>query len=487
MTVHGSAIIVRFMKDFKWAASPFQVITARHYLDNPTMFPPKTRIVNLGRNYEYLGHAYYCSLLAEARQHRVIPSVRTLLELRTKRLYAPLLGDLEAVLAAACRRQEPPRPRFGIHIFFGHSDMPQFQRFGRRVYELFRAPILRVDVHRSEAHRIRSIRILDIDQLPEDLENLFEERLREFVRADWSSPRKEPTPRHMLAILHDPKAPLPPSNEQALRRFIRAGESMGLGVELVQRKDLSRLAEYDALFIRETTGLTDHTYQFAQRAEREGLVVIDDPASIMRCTNKVYLAELLRRRGIPTPKTLVVSRRHLPRVLDELPLPLILKIPDGSFSRGVHKVESRSQFEEVASRLLDDSDLILAQEFMYTQFDWRVGVLNGKALFVCQYHMARHHWQIVSHGPDGSARFGGFETFAVDDAPPEVVNTAVKAAALIGDGLYGVDLKQTDRGVFVIEINDNPSIDHGVEDRALKDKLYELIMQEFLRRLDRHW
>src|SRR3546814_1300736 len=97
--------------------------------------------------------------------------------------------------------------------------------------------------------------------------------------------------------------------------------------------------------------------------------------------------------------------------------------------------------------LLEDSDVILAQEYMYTDYDWRVGVLGGEPLFVCQYLMAPKHWQIVRHMADGKYDEGRFKTFAVEDAPPQVVDVAVKAARLIGDGLYGVDLKQNDKGV----------------------------------------
>ena len=48
--------------------------------------------------------------------------------------------------------------------------------------------------------------------------------------------------------------------------------------------------------IRETTSINNHTYRFAPKAWAEGMPVIDDPISMMRCTNKVYLWELLRRR-----------------------------------------------------------------------------------------------------------------------------------------------------------------------------------------------
>ena len=63
---------------------------------------------------------------------------------------------------------------------------------------------------------------------------------------------------------------------------------MGLGVELIGKGDFDQLAEYDALWIRETTRIDHHTYRFAKRAEQEGMPVIDNTTSIVRCTNKVY-------------------------------------------------------------------------------------------------------------------------------------------------------------------------------------------------------
>jgi glutathione synthase/RimK-type ligase-like ATP-grasp enzyme len=66
-----------------------------------------------------------------------------------------------------------------------------------------------------------------------------------------------------------------------------------------------------------------------------------------------------------------------------------------------------------------------------------------------------------------------------------VVKTALRAANLIGDGLYGVDIKQTKKGVVVIEVNDNPNLDAGIEDAVVKDGLYKRILEDFVRRLDR--
>ncbi|MBF3061311.1 RimK family alpha-L-glutamate ligase, partial [Pseudomonas aeruginosa] len=65
-----------------------------------------------------------------------------------------------------------------------------------------------------------------------------------------------------------------------------------------------------------------------------------------------------------------------------------------------------------------------------------------------------------------------------------VLELALEAAGRIGDGLYGVDLKQAGDKVLVIEVNDNPNIDAGIEDGQLGDELYRRILQAFVQRLE---
>jgi glutathione synthase/RimK-type ligase-like ATP-grasp enzyme len=128
---------------------------------------------------------------------------------------------------------------------------------------------------------------------------------------------------------------------------------------------------------------------------------------------------------------------------------------------------------------------VLAQKFLPTEFDWRVGVLAGEPLFVCQYRMARGHWQIIKHSADGSSREGSSRTFDIAQAPPEVIDLAVRAAKPIGQGFYGVDLKQTtDHGIVVMEVNDNPNLDHGVEDAVGKDEVWVKLLKWFIERFE---
>jgi len=103
--------------------------------------------------------------------------------------------------------------------------------------------------------------------------------------------------------------------------------SFPLDVEPITRRQLAELAGYDGLFIRETTSIDNHTYRFARRAWQEGMPVIDDPISMIRCMNKVFLMELMRSNQVPTPPTVMLAdQTDLPRAMDQLGLPLVVKI-----------------------------------------------------------------------------------------------------------------------------------------------------------------
>ena len=135
--------------------------------------------------------------------------------------------------------------------------------------------------------------------------------------------------------------------------------------------------------------------------------------------------------------------------------------------------------------LFNESMLLIAQEFMPTTFDWRVGIVDRQALFVCKYYMVNKHWQILKNDTGtGKSHEGKWETLSVEDAPRNVVRLALRAARLMGNGFYGVDIKQAGGKLHLIEINDNPSIESGVEDAVLKDALYATVMDVFLKRIE---
>ena len=483
-------LVVDDLRDWKPYYPSDDLVTADDYLFGDGRHAPAgTRVINLCRSYRYLSIGYYCSLLAEARKHRVIPTVRTINDLTRKAIYSLETDTLDEMLQRPMDRSGASREQGQtISIFFGEATDTRFAELGRQVFDAFTAPLLQVELRYRQRWRITALRTLGLPELNEAEETAFAAALDRFSGHVWRRPRSRRRYRYDLAILCDPEETLPPSNMRALKNFQRVGRGLGIDVDLITRRDFARLGEYDALFIRETTALTNHTYRFAKKAESEGMIVIDDPDSILRCTNKVYLSDLLSTHRIERPAGRILHRgRHadLAAAGAALGFPLVLKIPDGSFSRGVVRVEQPDALGPAAEQLFRRSDLILAQEFVPSDYDWRIGVLNGRAFYACQYFFPSGHWQIVQHGENGAFREGGARTIAASDAPRAVVRLAVKAAGLIGDGLYGVDVKQSGDRALVIEVNDNPNLDAGVEDGYLGDELYRLILEEFVRRLER--
>jgi glutathione synthase/RimK-type ligase-like ATP-grasp enzyme len=480
-------IVVDRRADFPWPAADRVVVTAKDFVTEAARrLPASSRIINLCRDYSYLGLGYYASLLAEARGQKVIPAVEVMLDLHWKRLLRIALPEVNELVRRTFRAEPTDQPPFRAMIFFGVADDPRLAVAARRIFELFRCPLLTVELKHKNGWYVAAIEPASLADVPPDDQPVFIEALDRYTRAAWRPGREAPpSARYSLAILHDPRERQPPSNAKALERFVRVGRQMGVDVALITRADYGRLLEFDALFIRETTALDHHTYRFARKAEAEGMPVIDDPQSILRCTNKIYLAELLQASGIPIPRTLILDRRRLGRVERELGFPAVVKIPDGSFSRGVFKVRDAAELRNRAEALFKDTDLIIAQEFMQTAFDWRIGVLDRTPLYACQYFMARNHWQIVKHEADGGPIEGKSRAVAIDAVPSAVVTAATRAASLIGRGLYGVDVKEMPAGAFVIEVNDNPNIDVGVEDTVLKDELYRAVISELIRRVEK--
>ncbi len=481
-------ILVDSDRDLSNADTPHKVMTTRDYLSRPQLFGnTKPNIINLARSYGYQGGGYYCSLLAEARGHRVIPSVEVIAELSRKTLYDRALPELQEALNRCLAKAGDALPAgpMKLLICFGQSQIAGLSPFARLLFDWFRVPIVRVAGMSDGRRQIDRISAVGINALSGEERGFFLEAMTQHTRGTWRDPKARVPAKYTLAVLIDPDEELAPSTQASLKHFARIAQRMSIEVEPIHKGDLDRLAEYDALFIRATTKIDNFTYRFARRAQQEGMPVIDDPQSMIRCTNKVYLAERLSAAGVPTPKTVVVQGlKDAEGLGDQVGWPVVLKIPDGSFSRGVFKCEDGATLKARLKSLLDESDLLIAQQFLPTAFDWRIGVLDGEALFACKYHMVKHHWQIVRHEAGKAPDEGRFTTVSLTDVPLGVVETAVKAARLMGDSLYGVDLKQTPDGVFVIEVNDNPDLNHGIEDVMEKDVVWEKLAKWYWDRLE---
>ena len=478
-------LIVRDPKRWPLSIRGVQVVAARRYLADPAYHKlPNARVFNLCQSYSYRSMGYYVSLLAAARGQRPEPDVNTIQDLKSPGLVRTMTEDLDDLIQKSLRTIA--HDEFTMSIYFGRTLAKRDRPLGVKLFGRFRIPLLRAEfVRRKGEWQIRAVRAIPASEVPRTHHDAVVEAAQEYFRRRFRIGRSSKTVRYHLAILHEPEEEEPPSDDVALRKFIRAAARHDMNAELITRDDSAHVGEYDALFVRATTNMNHYTYRMARAAVADGLAVMDDPLSIARCANKVYLAERMGLNKVPTPRTMVVYDDNVDAVIGELGLPVVLKQPDSAFSIGVVKVHDEASYRQKVEELLAKSDAVIAQAFTPTEFDWRVGVLDGKPLYACKYYMAKDHWQIMKWTPGKPTRYGRCETLAVKDAPRKVIQVAVKSARLIGDGLYGVDLKSAGKKVVVIEVNDNPNLNSGIEDRVLKNELYDRIIESFIRRIER--
>ena len=263
------------------------------------------------------------------------------------------------------------------------------------------------------------------------------------------------------------------------REVHRGRREQGFSVELIEREDFrSRRGVRRAAHPRDHGREPLHLPLSARRVAAEGWWSSTTPT-----------ASALHQQGLPRG----IARQAPPAIAQDGDLrraerlargrahrlPCVVKQPDGSFSNRRQEVrDARGLREGYPGALRAVGTGAAAQEFVPTPYDWRVGVLDGEPLYVCKYHMrgpladhqARRRWRARS--------ISAVETFPVGEAPEQVVQPR-QGRPRDRRGPLRRGHREVRGRPMVIEINDNPNIDHGYEDRVLGDELYPAIISYF--------
>ena len=478
-------IVVNHPKKWDLSLENAEIISAQDYLTNPRFSNiGKARIFNLCKDYSYQSNGYYVSLLAEARGHLAIPTVKNIVDLREPKLVKIVFGEFDDLIQKSLKNIKSQE--FTLSIYFGQNVAQKYKELSSMFFRHFQIPFLRVNFNFSSKWNIKSIRAISEAEIPsEHKESMLYFANQFFAKKRYDTPRPN-IAEFDLAILVQPQDPAPPSNSKALKKFIELAEKMNIYAEIVSPKDLSRLSAFDALFIRQSTEVNNDAYAFARKAQQEDIAIIDYPDAILKCCNKVFMAEALQNANLPTPKTVIVHKGNKNRVLEKTGLPVVLKSPDSTFSFGVKKANTEAEYADLVEAMLKKSELVIAQEFSPSEYDWRIGVLDDKPIFACRYYMAKGHWQIYNwNAKKKDDQDGNADCLPIENVPPKILEIALKSAKLMGKGLYGIDIKEVNGRAMVIEINDNPNIDFGVEDAYYGDQVYLDVLTALKNRIEK--
>jgi glutathione synthase/RimK-type ligase-like ATP-grasp enzyme len=264
----------------------------------------------------------------------------------------------------------------------------------------------------------------------------------------------------------------------ALTNFRLAAFELGHQLDFLFKNELKYLGNYDGIFIRALTDPLNTTYVVARTAELRGMRVLDHSDSILICCDKVNMYSRLIRHDVPIPETRFlndneVNEDNAKELFETLGTPLVLKAPNSSFSAYVDKATTPDQFVKIGKKFLRRADRIVIQQYMPSEFDWRVITLDGKILAVVRYVFAQDKWKTQERSEEGEwARVIGIPR---DDINPDLKEIALNAANAIGKSLYGIDIKEIDGEFYVIEVNDNPTIEAGGEDQTNPEIYHEII------------
>ena len=305
--------------------------------------------------------------------------------------------------------------------------------------------------------------------------------------APAGGPQKStPPPRYSVAVLHDPKEQLPPSNRRALERFVRAGSS----ARRRRRADHPRRLRPAAGVRRPVHPRDDGARpphlplrpqggeRGAGRDRRSGV----DP--------EVHQQDLPRRTA-PGERRAGAADAD-PRPPADRPDRARARLPGGAQDPRRLLLARRLQGREPRRARRDPRRACsTTPTWSSPRSSCRPRSTGGSACSTASRSTsASTSWPATTGRSSSTAaqkgpQAGGVKTWAVEDAPADVVDIATRAAE--PDRRRALRRRpQGDRPTASSSSRSTtiPTSTPGVEDAVLKDDLYRLVMQDLVRRIE---
>ncbi|MFI1398133.1 RimK family alpha-L-glutamate ligase [Streptomyces sp. NPDC020681] len=176
---------------------------------------------------------------------------------------------------------------------------------------------------------------------------------------------------------------------------------------------------------------------------------------------KLYQLMVLAQDDLPVPNTFHLARPLLADsyadLADQLGLPFILKAVNGTGGRLNYLIETEVDFRRYLEDPAHAEVAFLAQQFIPNNGTFRALVLGRDVPIVM------HRCSTDGSHLSNTAQGGHATLFDVDTFETDVLCMAVRAAALMGCEVAGVNLVQdrNTRQWYVLEVSSNPAIATG--------------------------
>ena len=217
------------------------------------------------------------------------------------------------------------------------------------------------------------------------------------------------------------------------------------------------LAEYNAVIPRIGASITRYGSAVLRQFELMGADTPNPSDAILKARDKLRAHQLLAAQGIGLPTTVFGDN---PDDTDDLlsmlgPAPHVIKLNEGTQGAGVMLTEKLSASRGVIEALRGLYAQFVVQEFIREAkgADLRCFVVGGHVVGAMKRQSAKGDFRSNLHrgGTAVGAELSELE-----------IETALRAAQVLGLGIAGVDLIRSDRGPLVLEVNASPGLE-GIE------------------------
>lgn len=223
------------------------------------------------------------------------------------------------------------------------------------------------------------------------------------------------------------------------------------------------LTGFDAVIPRIGASVTFYGTAVLRQFEMMGVFPLNESVAVTRSRDKLRSLQLLARKGIGLPVTgFANSPDDIQDLIKEVGgAPMVIKLLEGTQGIGVVLAETHKAAESVIQAFMGLNANIMVQEFIKEAggSDIRCLVIGDKVVA-----------SMKRQGPEGEFRSnlhrGG--TASLIRLTPEERSTAVRAAAVMGLNVCGVDILRSNHGPVVMEVNSSPGL-KGIEEASGKD------------------
>jgi hypothetical protein len=187
-----------------------EVIDFDRYLSEfPKRDEGKMRVINLCATDRYLSKGYYCSLLAEARTHKVLPSVNTINDLIIESQEQSL--QMKTITLPKALSDEV---QDGSHcdVFFGSTKPASMALIAKFAFERFPAPFLSVSVSKQANATLMTVGFGDWQSAENNDKTELAKALHDYMLKTWRRGSKRKQARWDMAILCNENEATPPSD-----------------------------------------------------------------------------------------------------------------------------------------------------------------------------------------------------------------------------------------------------------------------------------